>query len=173
MRSIEYSRKHFVRFSARTGALLLMLAMAGFSPTLLVKSSAQDAPMNAGVVASDAPTAVFAANAATLGAIPDSDVAGCQTASTTFKDVTFTVSGLTGTVSTVAVNFNASHTYVQDLEVTLSGPGGAPSHLLFSATGTILTSANACATNGVGDNDLSSANTYTFADTASANWWTT
>jgi len=150
-----------------------MLAMAGFSPSLLVKSSAQDAQTNAGVVASDAPTAVFAANAATLGAIPDSDVAGCQTASTTFKDVTFTVSGLTGTVSTVAVNFNASHTYVQDLEVTLSGPGGAPSHLLFSATGTILTSANACATNGVGDNDLSSANTYTFADTASANWWTT
>jgi subtilisin-like proprotein convertase family protein len=118
-----------------------------------------------------APGATIAANSASLGPIPDSDVASptCQNNSTTFRDVTFDASGISGPVTFVSVTFSARHTWVQDLEVRLIAPGGSPSHLLFSATGTTSTTPNDCG-NG---NDLSSANTYTFSDTASANWWTT
>jgi subtilisin-like proprotein convertase family protein len=116
--------------------------------------------------------ATFPANAPSLGAIPDSDIGSpvCMNNSTTFRDVTFTVTGLGGNVTSAVVSFSASHTFLQDLEVSLRGPGGSPSHLLFSATGTTSTVANTCAGSA---NDLSTANTYTFADTAAANWWTT
>jgi len=116
--------------------------------------------------------ATFPASPSSLGAIPDSDLTSptCQNNSTTFRDVTFTVSGLSGTVSHIGVSFSASHTYLQDLEVSLRGPGGTPSHLLFSATGTTSTAVGTCAGSA---NDLSTANTYTFADTAGSNWWTT
>ncbi len=121
--------------------------------------------------AASAPLAVFPANAASLGAIPDSDIGTpvCQNDSNTSKAVTFTVNGLTGTVSSVSVNFNAAHTYIQDLEVTLIAPNSEFLEL-FSATGTTSTTPNACGSHG---NDLSSSNTYTFSDSASANWWTT
>jgi subtilisin-like proprotein convertase family protein len=72
-------------------------------------------------------------------------------------------------VTNAEVSFSASHTYLQDLEVSLRGPGGSPSHLLFSATGTTSTVVGTCAGSS---NDLSTANTYTFADSASVNWWT-
>jgi len=115
--------------------------------------------------------ATFPADVPSLGAIPDSNLTSptCQNASATFKDITFTVTGLTGTVSTAEVSFSASHTYLQDLEVSLRGPGAVPSHLLFSATGTTSTVVGTCAGSA---NDLSTANTYTFADSASVNWWT-
>lgn len=119
----------------------------------------------------EAVTATFAADPASLGAIPDTNATSptCQNGATNQKDVTFTVTGLSGSITNVSVNFNASHTFIQDLEVTLIAPGGSPSHLLFSATGTTLTTANACG-NG---NNLLNTNTYTFEDAASANWWTT
>jgi subtilisin-like proprotein convertase family protein len=115
--------------------------------------------------------ATFPADAITLGAIPDSvpTTGTCQTASTTQKDVTFTVTGMSGSISSVVVSFSASHTFLQDLEVSLTAPS-AQSLLLFSATGTTSTVVNSCAGSA---NDLSTANTYTFADTAAANWWTT
>jgi hypothetical protein len=53
--------------------------------------------------------------------------------------------------------------------VSLIAPGGSPSLLLFSATGTTSTTPISCANS----NDLSSSNTYTFSDFASSNWWTT
>jgi subtilisin-like proprotein convertase family protein len=116
--------------------------------------------------------ATFPADAPSLGAIPDSDVGSpvCQNNSTTFKDVTFTVSGIAGPALVTAVSFSASHTFLQDLEVSLRAPGGSPSHLLFAATGTTATAANSCAGSA---NDLSTANTYTFSDSAASNWWTT
>ena len=116
--------------------------------------------------------ATFPADAPSLGAIPDSDVGSpvCQNNSTTFRDVTFTVTGIGGPALVSAVSFSASHTFLQDLEVSLRAPGGSPSHLLFAATGTTATAANSCAGSA---NDLSTANTYTFFDTATSNWWTT
>jgi subtilisin-like proprotein convertase family protein len=113
----------------------------------------------------------FLADPSSLGAIPDSDIGSpvCQNNSTTFRDVTFTVSGLPS-ATVVSLSFRASHTFLQDLEVSLRAPGGSPSHLLFSATGTTSTVANTCAGSA---NDLSTANLYTFTDTAAVNWWTT
>ncbi|HEV7645514.1 MAG TPA: FG-GAP-like repeat-containing protein [Pyrinomonadaceae bacterium] len=115
--------------------------------------------------------ATFPADVPSLGPIPDSDIGSpvCQNNSTTFRDVTFTVTGISGTVTSAVVSFSASHTFLQDLEVSLRGPGMVPSHLLFSSTGTTSTVANTCAGNA---NDLSTANTYTFSD-AGVNWWTT
>src|SRR5882757_1304472 len=82
--------------------------------------------------------ATFPADAPSLGAIPDSNdtAVTCQTNSTNFKDITFTVTGLPGNITSAVVSFSASHSYLQDLEVSLRGPGGSPSHLLFAATGT-------------------------------------
>jgi subtilisin-like proprotein convertase family protein len=126
-------------------------------------------------VASTAPAATFAANSASLGIIPDGvGTPTCGNPGGEPKDVTFTVSGLTGTVSTVEVNFNARHTWVNDLDVSLRAPTGTPNLLLFGRTGS--TSTNDCGTvltPPFGSNDLVSTNTYTFADSATANWWTT
>ena len=162
-------------FKANTSAgrllysvVILTLVTMGFCIFL---STTQSVDANSNSKAANlVPEATFPANTATLGAIPDSDVASpaCQNNSTTFKDVTFTASGLTGSITSVSVSFSASHTYLQDLEVTLIAPS-AQQLLLFSATGTTTTVANSCTGN---TNDLSTANTYTFADSASANWWT-
>lgn len=112
----------------------------------------------------------FPADASSLGIIPDSDIASpqCQNNSTTFRDVTFTISGVAGYVNQIGVVFNASHPFLQDLEVTLKAPTGQ-SLLLFSATGTTSTTPNSCAGSS---NDLINANTYSFSDTATTNWWT-
>ena len=72
------------------------------------------------------------------------------------------------------VNFNARHTWVNDLDVSLRAPTGTPNLLLFGRTGS--TSTNDCGTGftpAFGSHDLVSTNTYTFADSATANWWTT
>jgi subtilisin-like proprotein convertase family protein len=125
--------------------------------------------------ASAAPAATFAADSATLGIIADgAGTPTCGNPGGANKDVTFTVSGLTGTVLSVEVNFNARHTWVNDLDVSLRAPTGTPNLLLFGRTGS--TSTNDCGTvltPPFGSNDLVSTNTYTFADSASANWWTT
>jgi hypothetical protein len=74
----------------------------------------------------------------------------------------------------VEVNFSARHTWVNDLDVSLRAPTGTPNLLLFGRTGS--TSTNDCGTvltPPFGSNDLVSTNTYTFADSATANWWTT
>lgn len=101
------------------------------------------------------------------GPIPDGP-SGCGNYTGTPLDVTFNVTGLSGAVSNVAVQFNASHTWVGDLRAILIAPGGSPSHILFSQTGA--TSATGC-----GDSsDLGSSETYRFADSGtSTNWWTT
>ncbi|MGI8813319.1 MAG: hypothetical protein ACR2IH_12455, partial [Pyrinomonadaceae bacterium] len=112
-----------------------------------------------------APAATFAANAASLGAIPDATTTG-PGAFGAPRDVTFTVSGLTGNVTSVSVNFNASHTFVGDLDVVLKAPGGAPSLGIFSRTGA------ATATSFGSGSDLAAANLYNFTDTAATNWWT-
>lgn len=152
-----------------TIVVLSLVAIAFCFETAGTAVSAQSAHREAGRTA--APSATIVANSASLGPIPDSDVTSptCQNNSTTFRDVTFDATGLVGPVTFLSVSFSARHTWVQDLEVSLRAPGGSPSHLLFSATGTTSSTPNDCG-NG---NDLSSANTYTFTDTASANWWTT
>jgi hypothetical protein len=124
------------------------------------QGSIKDAP------ASVAPAATFPANSATLGAIPDGTSLTLPAYGAP-RDVTFTVSGQSGTVSAASVSFTSSgpsHTFRGDLEVTLKGPGGSPSHLLFSRTG-----ATSNTSFGSGS-DLSGP--YNFTDTATgSHWW--
>ena len=84
-----------------------------------------------------APAATFAADAASLGAIPD-HAAGCDATGAAPRNVTFTVSGLSGNVSSVEVTnltFGGPiHSWVGDIEAVLIAPNGA-SHTLFGRTG--------------------------------------
>ena len=118
-----------------------------------------------------APAATFAANAASLGAIPDQGGAGCNDANpASSKDVTFTVSGLTGNVNNVQVNnlvFGPQrHTWAADVKAILIAPNGA-SHVLFGRTGATTSTACGSAADLIGP--------YNFADNNAAppggGWW--
>lgn len=111
---------------------------------------------------SAAPAATFAG--ANFGSIPDGTATGGG-AFGAARDITFNVTGISGNVSNVSVSFNASHTFIGDLDVVLKAPGGTPSHVVFSRTGA--TSATGFGSGG----DLNPANLYTFNDTATTNWW--
>lgn len=118
-----------------------------------------------------APSATFAADAPSLGAIPD-HAAGCDATGGTPRNVTFTVSGLSGNVSTVELSNltfgSPAHSWVGDIEAVLIAPNGA-SHMVFGRTGA--TTATSC-----GDS-TDAAGPYTFADSAAAppngGWWQT
>jgi subtilisin-like proprotein convertase family protein len=158
-----------------TSALLYTVGILGLVAIVfcfgLMTNRSVEAGSDKTSAAPEAPTATFAADSATLGTFPDGTGAPtCGNAGAGDRDVTFTVTGLTGSVQSVTVNFNARHTWINDMDVSLRAPGGTPNLLLFGRTGS--TSTNDCG-NTIGSNDLSSANTYTFADTATANWWTT
>jgi hypothetical protein len=115
------------------------------------------------------PAATFAADPASLGLLPD-HVAGCNATGATPRNVTFTVSGVSGTVSNVEVSnltFGAPvHSWVGDIEAVLIAPNGA-SHTVFGRTGE--TTATGC-----GDSS-NAAGPYNFTDAAatppSGGWW--
>ncbi len=140
----------------------LVLLSSSKSATTTTGKSIQDEP---GVVPETTQT-VFFANAGTLGAIPDGG-ASC-TAYGANKDVTFTVSGVSSAITNVEVNISFGapiHTWVGDLDVTLSAPGGSPSQVIFSRTGS---------TTPTGGGDSSNvAGPYAFKDSAPASptWW--
>jgi hypothetical protein len=165
-----------------TGSLLYTVIVLGLVAAAFCFGVTMNSKVEAGAdrsdkptVASTAPTATFAADSATLGIFPDgSGTPTCGNPGGAPRDVTFTVTGLTGTVSSVEVNFNGRHTWINDLDVSLRAPTGTPNLLLFGRTGS--TSTNDCGTGftpAFGSHDLATTNTYTFADSASANWWTT
>lgn len=112
------------------------------------------------------PAATFPANAATLGAIADgAGVTQCGSNGAN-RDVTFTVSGITGAPSNVEVSMTLTHTWVGDVTATLIAPN-ATQKVLFGYTGS--TTAAGC-----GDNsDL--LGPYNFKDSAAAppfgGWW--
>lgn len=116
------------------------------------------------IVASAAPAAVFSANAATLGAIPDSTGPATCGVNGLAKDVTFTASGLSGAPTNVSVDMTINHSWRADITATLVAPNGA-THILFGRTGA--TTAAGCG-NG---NDL--LGNYTYNDAAAlTTWWT-
>jgi len=123
---------------------------------VLVYGTGLDATRTSAAIVS--PQEVFQANASTLGAIPDNDCGGPG------RQVTFTVSGLTGAPTEVAVSmtFGPTHTWVGDVDVVLSGPGGSPSFEIFTFVNP--------AGSGSGDSsDLTGP--YVFADSATNNFW--
>ncbi|MCW5960461.1 MAG: VCBS repeat-containing protein [Pyrinomonadaceae bacterium] len=114
---------------------------------------------NSEKTANAVPAATFPANAATLGAIPDNAPASP-------RDVTFTVSGITGHPSNVEVSHTYGgpiHTWAGDVNVWLIAPNGN-SFVIYGRTGQTGASA--------GDSsDL--AGPYNMKDSASGtNWWT-
>jgi subtilisin-like proprotein convertase family protein len=152
--------------SNKKSLIFALLTLTVFSVSLwfvasLNKTSAQQAEQQDQQLS---PSATFVAVATSLGAIPDATATG-PGAFGSPRDVQFNVTGLSGSVTNVTVSFNASHTWVGDLDVVLKAPGGSPSHVIFSRTGA------ATATSFGSSSDLSSSNTYTFTDSATTNWW--
>lgn len=97
------------------------------------------------------------------GAIPDGLSSGGYG---TARDIIFNVSGLTGNVSSVGVNFTGTHTWIGDIEATIIAPNGSTQHKLFALTGGTATSL--CTSD---NSDMGGP--YDFIDTASGiNWWT-
>jgi subtilisin-like proprotein convertase family protein len=117
------------------------------------------------VSANTAPAATFTGTG--TGNIPDlPSGTTCQTAQGAPLNITFNVTGITGSVSNVALSMTATHSWVGDLTTTLIAPNGA-SHVLFARTG-------ATTSGSSGDSD-NLAGTYSFADAnttpPSGGWW--
>jgi subtilisin-like proprotein convertase family protein len=113
------------------------------------------------------------ANPGSLGAIPDGTTMNPCTDFNSVgapRDVTFDVSGLSGTVSNVAVEFAFSppHAFAGDVDVQLLAPGGAPAHTIFNRTNAVDSTDNGELSDLVGP--------YAFFDTAQTQgmrtWWT-
>ena len=104
-----------------------------------------------------------------LGAIPDGTVGGniCGDFGPV-KDVTFTVSGVTGPLTDVRVVITAGaplHTWVGDLDVNLRAPGGTPFHTIFRQT--LAATAAACGD----DSDVTGPYDFFDAAPASPTFW--
>ncbi len=119
----------------------------------------------------DSPSAVFNANAGSLGAVPDCTPAPCSgggnytVATNPGRSVTFDVTGMSAPLTEVGLSATHTHTFVGDLRYTLISPGGTVSQILFSQTG------STTATGFGFGADL--AGPYFFSDTAPAapTWW--
>jgi len=99
-----------------------------------------------------------------VGAIPDAS-AGGPGAFGTPLNITFNVSGLTAPLSDVKVDFTATHSWIGDLNVVLTSPGGTASQVIFSQVGAT------SATSFGSSSDL--LGTYSFFDAAAGtNIWT-
>jgi len=113
------------------------------------------------------PAATFAADAGSLGGIPDAT--SCGPTPGTPRNVTFTTTGLSGSVTSVDVSMtfgSPNHTFMGDIIATLIAPNGA-SHTIFGVTGSTTAT-------GIGDaSDLGGI--YAFSDSASSppngGWW--
>lgn len=90
------------------------------------------------------------------GAIPDNVPAGIN--------VTFNVTGISGTVNDIWISMNLTHSWVGDIDARLTAPNGTTSHVIFASTG-------ATTATGAGDSsDL--LGVYRFIDNATGtNWW--
>jgi hypothetical protein len=148
------------KFHVSARKLILSTAVVSLTAAGLIIG----AQFNSTEATAASPTAVFAANPASLGGIPDGPAA-CNAYGAN-RDVTFTVTGISGTVSNVAVNFTIApaHTWVGDLDVRLIAPN-AVEHVIFSRTGATTATGAGFSTDAGGP--------YTFADTAPASptWW--
>lgn len=108
------------------------------------------------------PSAVFAGT--NTGAIPDG-LSGTPPQYGAPRTINFAVSGMTGNVSEVAVDFTVTHSWVGDVEMILAAPGGSPSMHIASRIGVT--------TAGSFGDSSNFGGTYAFNDTAAGtNIWT-
>jgi len=122
-------------------------------------NSTTNAGANAGDKTEDSPTATFAGTG--TGPIEDTPTSGTFGPS---RVVSFAVTGVSANVTTVSVNMTLTHTYVGDLDVVLASPGGTRSLVIFSRVG--------ATTAGSFGSDSELGGTYSFSDSATANFWT-
>lgn len=80
------------------------------------------------------------------------------------RNITFNVSGFTGSVGVVSVAMTATHSWVGDVNATLVAPN-ATEHVLFASTGS--TTPTGCGSSG----DLVGAYTFSQAAPAAPTWW--
>src|SRR5436190_2662022 len=156
---------HIVRFLGGSRSLLycgLIICISGVMVFLLSGKTGSGVVSAQTSAATESVAATFQANPATLGAIPD----GPDTCNGPgpARNVTFTVSGLTGppTNVSVTVTLNPPHTWVGDLDAILIAPDGSTFHYLFTFTGGTPTG---------GSDGSSAGGPYIFNDAASGNWW--
>ncbi|HSI88752.1 MAG TPA: FG-GAP-like repeat-containing protein [Pyrinomonadaceae bacterium] len=150
-----------IRESSRT---ILFFAAVTFVVGAAFLFGLQPSPVEANdektVAASTLGGTTFPANAGTLGSIPDGTT--CYTPGAP-RDVTFTVSGMSGSPTDVELNVTGNHTWVGDMAVTLIAPNGT-SHVIFART-------EASSTSCFGDSS-DFAGPYLFTDAATGvNWW--
>ena len=168
--------KNFMSWTTKTQStrsLIYSVAVVALAATgLWFGAQNNNAEANTtGALNNAVPAATFAADAPSLGFIPDHG-AGCDVTGGTAKNVTFTVSGISGSVSSVELNnltFGApAHSWVGDIEAVLIAPNGA-SHMVFGRT--LATTATSC-----GDS-TDATGPYNFKDSAAAppngGWWQT
>jgi len=148
------------------GPTILVFVIVMALVTSVIPSTASVVKAQDETTVPNSTAATFPANAGTLGAIPDypAGLPACHTdASLIPKDITFTVTGLSGAPANVEVSITGTHTWVGDMTAALIAPN-ATSFVLFGRTG-------ATTAGGVGDNS-DFAGPYNFKDSAAgANWW--
>lgn len=150
--------------SSRSLAAVAAVGVFGATAFYLGSLDTEVEASNTVEVAASAPSATFPANAGTLGAIPDGGP-GCGVPAGSNRDVTFTVSGLSGAPTNVEVSMTFGgpvHTWGGDVTATLIAPNGTQ-FAVYGRRGS--TTPTGC---GSG-NDL--AGPYNFKDTAAATNW--
>ena len=112
--------------SSRSLAAVAAVGVFGATAFYLGSLDTEVEASNTVEVAASAPSATFPANAGTLGAIPDGGP-GCGVPAGSNRDVTFTVSGLSGAPTNVEVSMTFGgpvHTWGGDVTATLIAPNG-------------------------------------------------
>ncbi|HSX58703.1 MAG TPA: proprotein convertase P-domain-containing protein [Tahibacter sp.] len=131
-----------------------------------MRSTAVLALLGFGLLASSSVSA-DSFNGTNTGAIPDAPAGSPSCGVNNLgqpRVVSFDVNGLLVPVVAVSVSMNLNHTWRGDLVVKLAAPGGTPSKIVFSHTGSNVP--GGCGHNGI-LNGL-----YTFEDTSTAgDWW--
>ncbi|GMV28093.1 MAG: hypothetical protein AMXMBFR59_02180 [Rhodanobacteraceae bacterium] len=131
-----------------------------------MRSTAILALLGFGLLASSPVFAVESFTGTNVGPIPDAPSGSPSCGVNNLgqpRVVSFDVNGLIYPVVGVSLSMNINHTWRGDLVVTLAAPGGSPSKVIFSHTGSNVP--NGCGHNGI-LNGL-----YTFEDTGERDWW--
>ena len=156
----------WTKFGESSRMLVYSAVVVAVAAVILIVAIDRSSP-----IVNAAPTASFPGIG--TGAIPDGVVnAVCHTTTGPPLDVTFNVTGITGSVTSVALSMSGSHTWIGDLSVLLIAPNNT-SHVIFARTGATIASGNVPESWGQGDN--LEGGTYSFADSntspPSGGWW--
>ncbi len=144
-------------------------ARAAITAGRVAADEAKNTVIDGGIVV-DSPSAVFNANAGTLGVVPDCTPACTGGGNYTFatnpgRDITFDVTGMTAPLTEVGVTATGTHTFVGDWRFTLISPGGTVSQIIYSQTGSTTTAGFGYGSDFAGP--------YFFGDSAPTppTWW--